>query len=186
VFVLTGGGEKYYHARLMSAPAVIDVLEFARSAQQTAGDVAVVSLERLHDVLYDREGILHYEVQGGRDERMRPQLRVVVSGPLHLRCQRCLGLLDYPLHLTNTLVVTPQGSDTPDTADDPDEPDVIEENTELDVRSLIEDEVLLAVPFAPRHADGECDSAPEADHGADAEASPFAALAALKRRPNNP
>jgi uncharacterized protein len=170
----------------MSAPAVIDVLEFARSAQQTAGDVAVVSLDRLEDLVHDREGILHYEVQGGRDERMRPQLKVTVSGRLHLRCQRCLGLLDYPLHLTNTLLVTPQGSVTPETPDDPDEPDVIEENPELDVRSLIEDEVLLALPFAPRHADGECDGAPEAERGADSEASPFAALAALKRLPNNP
>jgi uncharacterized protein len=186
VLLLTGEAKKYYHARLMSAPAVIDVLEFARSAQQLSGELGVTGLKRLDDVLYDGEGILVYTVQGGRDERMRPQLQISVAGPLHLRCQRCLGRLDYPLQLTNTLLVTPPGSAAVETVDDPDAPDTIDESPELDVASLIEDEVLLALPFAPRHAQGECDSELEAGAQADREASPFAKLAALKRPPNNP
>ena len=170
----------------MSAPAVIDVLEFARSAQQLSGKLAVATLQRLEDVLYDGEGILEYEVHGGRDERMRPQLQISASGGLHLRCQRCLGLLDYPLHLANTLLVTPAGGGAVEAVDDPEAPDTIDESPELDVASLLEDEVLLALPFAPRHAEGECDSELEAGAQADREASPFAKLAALKRPPNNP
>ena len=122
----------------MSAPAVIDVLEFARSAQKLSAKVAVASLERLEDVLHDREGVLDYELHGGRDERMRPQLRVSISGRLHLRCQRCLGLLDHPLHLTNTLLVVPAGSvAVVDEVEDPDAPDTIDQTPELDVGSLI-------------------------------------------------
>lgn len=183
---LTGSGEKYYHARLMSAPAVIDVLEFARSAQQLAGNIAVVALQRLEDVLFDRDGSLEYEVEGGRDERMRPQLRISISGPLHLRCQRCLGLLDYPLDVANTLLVTPPGAAPDEALDDPEAPDTIEENAGLEIASLIEEEVLLALPFAPRHAEGECDSELQTHREADHEGSPFARLAALKRPPNNP
>jgi uncharacterized protein len=181
---LTDSGKKYYHARLMSAPAVIDVLEFARSSQQLSGSLPVFGLKRLEDVLYDAEGILQYEVEGGRDERMRPQLRVAVAGRLHLRCQRCLGLLEYPLQLTNTLVVTPQGGNAVEGIEDPEAPDTIDENPELDVGLLVEDEVLLALPFAPRHAEGECDGELQTVGDAGREASPFAKLAALKRRPN--
>ena len=170
----------------MSAPAVIDVLEFARSAQHISGSLPVISLKRLEDVLHDREGILQYEVQGGRDERMRPQLQVTVSGRLHLRCQRCLGLLDYGLNLANTLIVMPPGADPIEGVEDPDAPDTIDENPELEVGSLIEDEVLLAVPFAPRHAEGECEEELQPVGKSDREGSPFAKLAALKRPPNKP
>lgn len=142
-------------------------------------------LGRLEDLLYDREGVLRYEIHGGRDERMRPQIQIAVSGPLHLRCQRCLGVMDYPLHLTNTLLVVVEEGGGGD-VDDPDAPDTIEQDPELDVAALIEDEVLLALPFAPRHAEGECDSALQTDAQAARESSPFAGLAALKRASNKP
>ena len=180
---LTDEGKKYYHARLMSAPAVIDVLEFSRAAQTLSGSLQVVTLKRLEDVLHDREGILEYELRGGPDERARPQVRIKVSGRLHLQCQRCLGLLEYQLHLTNTLLVTQQGSKV-EGVEDPDAPDTIDENPELDVASLVEDEVLLALPFAPRHAEGQCDTEPQADVQAGREGSAFAKLAALKQRPD--
>jgi uncharacterized protein len=105
---------------------------------------------------------------------------------LHLRCQRCLGLLDYPLDVTNTLIVTPPGGDALEGIEDPDAPDTIEENPELEVGSLIEDEVLLALPFAPRHADGQCDGELQMVGESDREGSPFAKLAALKRPANKP
>lgn len=164
----------------MSAPAVIDVLEFARSAQQLSGSVAVASLKRLEDVLHDSEGILQYDLHGGRDERLRPLLQIAVSGRLHLSCQRCLGLLDYPLEISDTLLVIPPGSDDGEAIADPDAPDTVEENPELDVASLVEDEVLLALPLAPRHAQAECDSTTGTNGQDDREASPFAKLATLK------
>src|SRR5688572_11771675 len=85
--------QKYYHSPLMSAPAVIDSLDFARSAQSTSGSLPVATLQRLHDVLFDTEGSLSYEVSGGRDAHNRPQLELRITGALDLQCQRCLGLL---------------------------------------------------------------------------------------------
>ena len=54
--------------------------------------------------------------------------------------------------------------------------DAIELDGELDVLALVEDEILLALPIAPRHQ--VCD-APQPEGGTSKE-SPFAALASLR------
>ena len=92
----------------MSAAAVIDSLEFARAGDELRGSVPVISLKRLDDVLFDREGRLDYELRGSRDEHNRPQLELRISGPLHLQCQRCLGLLNYGIDIAATLRVVPR------------------------------------------------------------------------------
>ena len=168
----------------MSAPAVIDTLEFARSAQESSGSVPVSALKRLEDLLYDSAGTLGYELAGRRDERNRPLLELVVAGELHLQCQRCLGLLEYPLKVRNSLLVIPEGAAPEDDLEDPDAPDTIEANPELDVNALIEDEVLLSLPLAPRHPEGACASRFETQYQASAAPSAFEKLAALKRPQN--
>jgi uncharacterized protein len=40
---------------------------------------------------------------------------------------------------------------------DPDAPDSVEASTAMDVAGLIEDEILLGLPFSPRHEAGACD-----------------------------
>lgn len=162
----------------MSAPAVIDSLEFARTGQRTSGSLSIGTLARLADVVTDKDGEVAYEVEGIRDGRNRPMLRLKVRGTLALRCQRCLGTLHYRLDLTNAVLVVPRGS-TPDDADDPEAPDYIEAQAELDLAELIEDEILLCVPYAPRH-EGECAGARPADGTEPVKRSPFAALAGLK------
>jgi uncharacterized protein len=176
--------QKYYHARLMSAPAVIDVLEFARAAQVSSGSVPVSALQRLEDILYDSTGSVSFEVRGRQDERKRPLLDLSITGALHLQCQRCLGLLEYPLQVENTLLVVPQGTEPEEDLDDPEAPDPLEADPELDVQALIEDEILLSLPLAPRHAQGACASRFETQSDEDAAQSAFAKLAALKRPRN--
>jgi uncharacterized protein len=165
----------------MSAAGVIDSLEFAHAEQQLHGSLPVESLNRLEDVLFDPHGRLVYEVRGSLDERNRPRLELKIGGNLHLQCQRCLGLLEYDVDVVNTLLLVPPGAPADPEVDDPEAPDVIEASPELDVAGLIEDEVLLSLPLAPRHPEGACAS--RLARGADAKARPmpFAELAALKR-----
>jgi uncharacterized protein len=169
----------------MSAAAVIDSLEFAQAEESISGSVPVASLKRLEDVLFDIEGALSYEVRGGRNARNRPQLELRITGRLHLQCQRCLGLLDYAVDLTNILLIVPRGAQAEDDVDDPQGPDAIETNPELDVAGLIEDEVLLSLPLAPRHPESACASRIEHAVGEDAQPqSAFAKIAGLKRPRN--
>jgi uncharacterized protein len=166
----------------MSAAAVIDSLEFARAEQCVAGSVPVASLKRLEDVLFDSEGAVSYQVRGGRSARNRPQLELRITGRLHLQCQRCLGLLNYAVDVTNILLLVAHGAQADDEVDDPQAPDVIEANPELDVAGLIEDEVLLSLPLAPRHPEGACASRIGQGAGEDAQLqTAFAKLAGLKR-----
>lgn len=165
----------------MSAAAVIDTLEFARGGQQLRGSLAVVDLKRLEDILFDTQGRLEYALRGGRDARTRPQIEVEVEGLLHLQCQRCLDVLEYAAEVKNTLLVVPAGAPADDELDDPEGPDVIESQPELDVAGLIEDEVLLSLPLAPRHPEGACRSRLETNDDAVQKRSPFAQLAALRQ-----
>ena len=164
----------------MSAPAVIDSLEFARSAQSLSGTLPVARLQRLHDVLIDTEGSLSYEVCGGRDARNRPQLKLRITGALDLQCQRCLGLLAYAVDVSNTVLLIPPDERANGDIDDAEAADAIEATAELDVTTLIEEEVLLSLPLAPRHAEGACASRLEQPVAAAAE-SAFAKLGALGR-----
>jgi uncharacterized protein len=177
--------QKYYHARLMSAPAVIDSLEFARAEQSVSGSLSVAIFQRLDDVLFDSDGEVEYAIRGGRDEHNRPQLELRITGELHLQCQRCLGPLGYLVDVANTLLLVPSGARADVDLEDPDAPDAIEASTELHVAALIEDEVLLSLPLAPRHAEGSC-AGRIGTQGNDEgrKHSAFAELGALKR-PHN-
>lgn len=163
----------------MSALESIDSFDFARAEERLDGSVAVERLKRLEDVLHDTEGRLDYSLRGTRDERNRPQLAVTVAGHVHLQCQRCLGLLDYDVAVDNTLLLVERGTPHDPQWDDPDAPDVLEASTELDVLLLIEDEILLSLPIAPRHAEGTCESRLGRENSA-ATSKPFAQLEALK------
>jgi uncharacterized protein len=164
----------------MSAAAVIDALEFARGQQALRGSLPVAALKRLDDVLSDSEGTLEYVLTGSKDDRNRARLHVEVTGRLHLQCQRCLGPLEYDVAVDNTLLLFPRGVE-PEDIDDPEAPDAIEASPELEIGGLIEDEVLLSLPLAPRHPEGSCESRVARRLEGAGPPKPFAELAALKR-----
>ena len=165
----------------MSARAVIDSLDFARSGKELSDEVPVSGLERLADSLYDRSGILRYVLVGQTDGRQRLRLRLKVEGTISLRCQRCLGRLPDPVALESRLLLLDDkaGGEEAEIED----LDAVAADPEMDVWSLVEDEVLLAQPIAPRHSEGECETA--VDTAKDRAASPFAALAGLKQKQVN-
>lgn len=155
----------------------IDSLEFAREGRRLDGDVPVHSLRRLIDVLADDDGTLAWVVRGECDAARKPFLVIEVSGELHLECQRCLAALPFSLKIVSNLQLVPQGAAWPDEALEDDRADPIEALGEQPLLPLIEDEVLLALPIAPRH---ESCLLPGYDDGR-AAVSPFAPLTQLKK-----
>jgi uncharacterized protein len=83
----------------------------------------------------------------------------------------------FPLSIHSRLQLIAPGEDWPDDDLVDDSTDAIAAEGELNVQSLIEDEVLLALPIAPRHEQCESPLANASEHGS----SPFSALAALKK-----
>lgn len=74
----------------MSHQPVIDGFEFASAGATQHGNLPLKEFSRLRDLLASDAGEVAYEVEGTRDERGQPSLRVSVRGALQLRCQRCL------------------------------------------------------------------------------------------------
>jgi len=135
----------------MSHHPVIDGLEFAKAGSRLQGEWPVAEFLRLHDALRSTAGTLRYEVRGVPEEQGRPALRLKVDGTLQLVCQRCLGALEYPLRIEVSLrlAATQQALDAEPL--DADGPESIVAGKEMQVQALVEDEVLLAIPLAPRH-----------------------------------
>ena len=159
----------------MFARPFIDSVDFARNGKEIRGEIAVSELSRLSDVLAKSVGSLTYIVRGFREGDSN-MLGISLQGSCTLRCQRCLGELEYPVDMTSRLLLLP--AERLDEVEDDDDVDAIEADPRLDVLALIEEELLLGLPFAPRHPDGEC--AP-ATNGLQQKASPFAVLAGLKK-----
>ena len=164
----------------MSARTVIDGLEFSRADKEMRGSLPVPELTRLQDMLFDGEGRVDFLLKGGRDRRGRPTVYLEISGLLHLRCQRCMGALGHPLYVANTLLLGRADEPLPEETDAPDAPDCIVADAAMDVATLIEDEILLGLPFAPRHPAGTCGVRDDAARS-NCDALPFAGLAALKK-----
>lgn len=156
---------------------VIDSLEFSRERRDLAGEVAIASLARLSDLLFDAEGAVDFSVSGEIGGEGRKFLAFAIDGALHLKCQRCLGRLDFALQLRNRLLLVAPGEAWPDETLEDDSFDAIAAERTLDLLPLVEEEVLLAMPQAPRH---DVCSAPDFEHDRQAD-NPFAALTGLKK-----
>lgn len=153
-----------------------DPFRFAAEGRALGGEVAEAKLVRLVDALAEAAGSIRYSVRGTVGDDRKARLLLEASGMLQLRCQRCLGSLGWPLALETELVLVRPGESIPDEELEDDEADAIEAAPDMDVLALLEDEILLALPIAPRHED--CD-APRPEGGTGKE-SPFAVLARLR------
>lgn len=125
------------------------------------GSIALDSFSRLREMLQgDTAGSVEFRLQGGRDVRGRPVLHIEIDGLITVRCQRCLEPLRLPLRITNTLLLLRQAEMADPAADDPAAPDIIEASEALDVAALVEDEILLSIPYAPAHEETACRPVP--------------------------
>jgi uncharacterized protein len=157
----------------MSQARLIDGLQFARGAETLAGTLDPTRLPRLAEMRCTVEA-LSYELRGRTDAQGRCWLRVSGDGMLLLECQRCLEPFSFPLAFCTELLLAASQREI-EAADD--DFDRVLAAKEMDVCLLVEDEVILALPMAPRHE--QCGGGPIGE--TTGRASPFGELAKLKR-----
>jgi uncharacterized protein len=162
----------------MSHTPVIDSVAFARAGSHCHGTVEGDRLTRLDDSLVDKAGQIRYEV-GGILWDGRPALELKIEGWLMVRCLRCLGAMRWPVQIENRVRLARDERDL-DVADE-EGIDAIAASEELDVVELVEDELLLQWPIAPRHdADANEQCGVDTDAAGRSKADhPFAALEKL-------
>jgi uncharacterized protein len=163
----------------MYARPFIDSLDFAGNGREISGEVPVAELARLQDVLESPQGILSYAVRGGVDNQGSHYLDIGVTGRCSLLCQRCLKGLDYQVQIDTRLLLREQPS-LDAMGDEEEEFDSILADTHLDVLNMLEEEIVLSLPIAPKHETGACQAAGGENRQEDKQ-HPFAVLEKLKR-----
>ena len=159
---------------------ISDAFVFAREGRVLEGALPVSALERLHDLLTEVEGEVTFRLQGSQGGRGEYLLHLEVSGVIPLACQRCLNAVPHDLDVDSLLELVPEGADLSQDELEDDTRDFLPVARELDVVELVEDEILLALPVAPRHE--KCGLPGAADAGE--RVHPFATLVGLKGKPN--
>lgn len=139
----------------MSSRLEINCLPFVATAGRMHGEFDLRELSRLHDVLANRDGTLRWWLDGGY-EAGRPVLRIGIEGSLVLVCQRCLGPCLFPLKVETVLPIARDEAELARWEREDPLLDGLIADPHLDVRALIEDEVLLSLPLIVRHPGDEC------------------------------
>jgi uncharacterized protein len=172
-------------------PRRLDVAAFAAAGGELAGELSADELPRLTSATLPpandmARAPVRWHVAGARlpleGAGVQPSLLVTARTQATLECQRCLQPLSLEL-AANRRIFFVDGEDAAAALDAEAEDDVLASTPSLDLPSLVEDELLLALPLVPRH-----DVCPEPlprafvdDDPRVAPEHPFAALAALKQ-----
>lgn len=159
---------------------LIDSEAFADQQQTLQGSMALQDLdERVWSPDFARlEDKVSYTLKGGRDVLKRLFLQLSVSGNVTLNCQRCMQPFNFEMNESVRIVLfeNEEKLDQAMLADEELEGMVVD--GELDVFALLEDQILMALPFSPKH--DECDGEDLIKANQD-KPNPFAALVGVKK-----
>ena len=171
-------------------PRRLDVKAFAEAAGQVTGEEPIGRHARLMSETAGRgaENLLAWSAVGElrNPGHVHPDiwLRLQARATLPLTCQRCLAPVDFAVEVDRPFRFV-QDENVAMAEDDGSEEDLLAFSRSFDLMELIEDELLMDLPVAPRHevcpepvkmavADEDFEAAPELrEH-------PFAQLGRLK------
>ncbi|MGD8418848.1 MAG: YceD family protein [Gammaproteobacteria bacterium] len=148
------------------------------------GEIALSELTRLDGLLYrDSTGRENRKI-AIRFEFLRNEFGVSVlvgqlQASLGLECQRCLGAIEMPVELEFELMVDASDDLLRDSSLD----SIDSDDGYIDIYTVVEDELMLALPLVAMHEDIACNEHwPAAESGSEAanKDNPFAVLQQLK------
>lgn len=168
-------------------PDYADPWRLCALGKRYEGTVQLAELPRLAPLLASSEGEAAFVLEFATDQDRRPIVTVTVHSSLTVQCQRCMGPMSLQVDSEAQLglVTGPGEAERLPTELDP----LMVEQGRLELRSLIEDELILSIPPAPMHEPRECEVKLDqvnndesvAHEQPDAEReNPFAALAGLR------
>jgi len=167
----------------MSEQNLFDPEHLIRSGDAMKRISSVAQFTTLSDRLSDRVGEVHWQLSASRDVNHRIGLVLELSANLVLKCQRCLGPLDYELNEIRRFALFKDEDALPSLEDEEDDVDCMVVTGEMDAFALIEEELLLALPMMPLHDSESCHAssgAQEEEGELELKPSPFAMLSRLR------
>ena len=168
-------------------PQTISLDKWADTGFEWAGEVAPASFERLASILTDEheQKNLQLNMSLYRRNNVLP-LAFTLTGDVWLTCQRCLQPIAIDLSDDYDIALLEDESQVNMVNEAQDYLILDEIITEpapeslLPVKKLVEDEILLKTPLAPKHEDCEMVTDQVGDIPEEEVENPFAALASLK------
>lgn len=135
-------------------PQKVDHRKLASERARLTGEIAIGQLSRFSEYLASGRGEVGIELQFRRGKGQRTLITGKVTTEVVLTCQYCLEQMTMPVTAdinvlvvdsTETLLALPQGQDG-----------VVCETEMLTLTDVLEDELIVSLPMAPKHARGEC------------------------------
>lgn len=155
----------------------IDTSRFCKDATNLSGSLAPADLPRLAaEVLPQSDFVVQWQATGAVPDLLMLRLQSKVQ----MRCQRCLGGLQESLDVQYDFRFVKDEATAQAEDEASDEVDHLVHSKQFDLRELIEDELLMALPFVSLHDECPKVNAASAYVLKDEKPNPFAALAGLK------
>ncbi|KKO44292.1 hypothetical protein WG68_16455 [Arsukibacterium ikkense] len=169
-------------------PVTLDPVKAAQKRSIFDGIVPLQTLTRLTESLVEKQGDVAVRIECGTDEQGLAVLQGEAAVQVVVCCERCGEPMT--LALDSRFTYTPvKGDDDAALALIPERYDIIvrDEHGEINLRQLVEDELILALPLFPMHDATDCNISADAmsfgDIGPEPEKpNPFAILQELKKK----
>ena len=131
----------------------IDNVDFAKSNHKTSGNIDVATFTRASELFDELTGNINYTLTGSVNENNMPILQVTIYGKITTLCQTCLEKIEIPLDVTNSIPIFYNESDLDHAlfGEDSRYDDGILADSNFDIYNFIEDEIIMLLPFAPKH-----------------------------------
>lgn len=131
--------------------SLTDVFEFARLGREAQGEEPIMRFERLVEGLGAQpETVVCWQVRGLCDAHGQLFLHVRARAAPAMVCQRCLQAVAVNVVADNRVQVVASEEQLND-SDDPEAPERIVGSNRYDLLGLVEDELILAMPYVPLH-----------------------------------
>jgi uncharacterized protein len=167
-------------------PRQADIRKLASSGTVLEGSIALARLERVAQALADESGAVIYRLEFSVSEEGIFIIDGALDAVVRVQCQRCLETMELPLSsrfLLGAVWDDERARNLPKRM----EPLLVDDE-EVDTLEVIEDELLLCLPFVAYHAPDECPrevgyrcGEVQGDAAQEPKKNPFDALAALKK-----
>lgn len=142
-------------ARSDDSRGKLDAFRLARERGVLEGSVDPHRLPRVADLIADGPASVAWRIAGTSDAIGRSALEIDMNGAVALTCQRCLGDFEWPIAQRTELLLAKSERELAE-LDAGSSTEVVLAAQPLDPLTLVEDELVLALPFAPRHPDDAC------------------------------
>lgn len=202
-------GKNHVEAKGDAKLGIIDAFDFARFGKEASGRMPLVRFARAAEGLplqpRDETADVLWQVQGATGGMGEPLLKLHVQANPVVVCQRCMEPFAYPVNVNVTLHLVKSeaelddggaggmdadfededGDDTDDGAPEAhDVPEKILGSHRFDLLAQVEDELILSIPYVPRHdvCPGAAAKTGAGDPAPAKRPSPFAVLEKLKQK----